>query len=221
MARKLILLNGMTPGGRVFKRLLPLIDHYQLVEWIDPGEDRSISEYAERLQNFLGNVGDCDILGVSFGGIVAQELAPLIGAKNCFIVSSIADAKELNSLHKLLGKLPYHLNENFLSLAGSSSGLIANIGSAPSIRFTNFVGEEGQWFRWATSAVLGWTPKRDHSIRYIRIHGDVDETFKKGHLYSDHVIKGATHVLALTHAEKLAEVLSKYRYENEQINRVS
>jgi len=207
MARKLILLNGMTPGGRVFKRLLPLIDHYQLVEWIDPIEDRSILEYAKRLHHSLGDVGECDILGVSFGGMVAQELAPLIGAKNCFIVSSIADTKELNSAHELLRMLPHHLREKLLSSVGSSS----KFGSPPSVRLTKFVGEGGQWFRWATSAVLDWTPSRDNSIRYIRIHGDADETFKKGHLCSDHVIEGATHVLALTHAEKLAEVISKYR----------
>ena len=50
MARKLILLNGMTPGGRIFKKLLPLIDNYEVLEWIDPVTDSSIQEYAKRIR---------------------------------------------------------------------------------------------------------------------------------------------------------------------------
>jgi len=210
MVRKLILLNGMTPGGRIFKKLLPLIDNYEVVEWVDPETDISIQEYAKRIEREVGNVGECDILGVSFGGIVAQEVAPLIGAKNCFIVSSITDLDELNLLHRTLSCLPASfMNTGVSSTVGflDSSNLLE--GKSP--RYKKFFGEQGEWYRWATVAVSSWEPSGVNRDSWIRIHGDADETFKKGHLYSDYVISGATHVLALSHAEELAKIIKKYR----------
>ena len=212
MSRKLILLNGMTPDGRVFKRLLPYLENYQLIEWVDPEDDQSIQEYAKRIQRYLGEVRDCDILGVSFGGIVAQELAPLIGAKKCFIVSSIADTKELNGLQRVLASFPRGFHGEFYYTIGKTSEVLAGFGSTNEVfRLKKFVGEDGAWFRWATSAVVGWNPQRKEQIHYIRIHGDSDTTFRKGHLYSDHIIEGASHVLALTHAKELAELIKQYR----------
>jgi len=186
MARKLILLNGMTPGGRIFKKLLPLIDNYEVLEWIDPVTDSSIQEYAKRIKREIGDVGECDILGVSFGGVVAQEVAPLIGAENCFIVSSIVDPDELNPLHKTLSHLPLTLVNTGLS------------------SITSFVD--------SSPMMEGKSPRyRKYRDSWIRIHGDADETFKKGYLYSDYVISGATHVLALSHAEELSKIIEKYR----------
>ena len=152
MARKLILLNGMTPGGRIFKKLLPLIDNYEVLEWIDPVTDSSIQEYAKRIKREIGDVGECDILGVSFGGVVAQEVAPLIGAENCFIVSSIVDPDELNPLHKTLSHLPLTLvNTGVSSITSFVDSFPMMEGKSPRCR--KFFGEKGEWYRWATAAI--------------------------------------------------------------------
>ena len=45
----------------------------------------------------------------------------------------------------------------------------------------------------------------------IRIHGDKDKTFPRGHEFSDYVVEGAGHLLAISHAEWLAETVMNYR----------
>jgi len=212
MTRKLLLLNGMTPGGRVFRKLCPLLSDYEVVDWIDPGDAVSVADYARRLVDEMQLDSPCDVLGVSFGGIVAQELAPLIGAELCLVVSSVTSPSELSDIGRLLGIIPDSLQGLMLNSVGRSADFWPSQPSAETVRARKFTGSDGRWFRWATAAVLGWRPKpnaSDHSV--VRIHGDRDKTFPRGHEFADHVIGGASHLLAVSHAQDLADIVTEHR----------
>ena len=208
-SRKLILLGGMTPGGRIYRRLTPLISNYEFIEWVNPGDDQTVQEYAYRIKKLIKDPQDCDVLGVSFGGIVAQELARIIEAERCYIVSSLCCYEELNLAHKTMSKVPpVLLNQLLASSVKMFSTLQATNVSKVTSRLKKLVGDEGGWYRWAALAVAKWKPSKDvgSDVTFIRIHGDSDSTFKRGHIFSDYVIEGATHVLALTHAKELAQL---------------
>lgn len=77
-------------------------------------------------------------------------------------------------------------------------------------RSRKYSGSDGPWFRWATAGALNWQPPTDQgSTRFIRIHGDRDQTFPSGHLHADHVVSGAGHMLALTHSRELADIIRR------------
>jgi len=202
----------MTPGGRVFRRLISHLTNYQFIDWVDFEADRTIQDYAERIKSLVDDPENCDVLGVSFGGIVAQELARLINAERCYIVSSLCDPGELNTSHKILATLPSAIYDKVFASSEKALSGIDKVGvPLNTSRLKKLIGEDGDWYRWATTAVSRWDPSPKGSVSYIRIHGDSDDTFKRGHIYSDHVIQGATHVLALTHADELARILSIYQ----------
>lgn len=209
--RKILLLNGMTPGGRVFRRLAPLLPNCEIVEWISPECASSIADYARRLVDELEIDTPCDVLGVSFGGIVAQELASLIGAESCFVVSSISSPAELKCMNRILSRLPATLHDRMMSSAGEVAQSWPGRSSAATVRARKFGGDDGAWFRWAAGAALRWKPLRSpQGFTVVRVHGDRDRTFPRGHMFADHVIEGADHLLAITHAKALAEIVADY-----------
>ncbi len=76
-------------------------------------------------------------------------------------------------------------------------------------RLGKFAHDEGHWHRWATAAVLGWTPHPEtERLQILRIHSATDHTFPLRYVHADVVIANGGHVLPLTHAAEVSEFLS-------------
>lgn len=217
MSRKLILLPGMTPGRRIFDKLAPHLGLCEIIDWVAPGRAKSISEYAQKLATETGIDSECDIVGVSFGGMVAQEIANLVRSRLCFAVSSVSSSNELRPAQKILARLPEGVHSSALGFVGGIANAWPLKGSSTgTVRARKFAGVGGDWYRWATSAALRWTPDFSGShFRVIRVHGDRDRTFPNGHRHADHVITGAGHVLVITHSRALAEIIHQRQAEAE------
>lgn len=84
----------MTPRATVFDRLLPHLPNCTIIEWLPPCEQESLVSYSRRLAETLPT-GECFIGGVSFGGIVALEIARIIRPKTCFLISSVRNPGQL------------------------------------------------------------------------------------------------------------------------------
>lgn len=84
--RRILLLTGMTPDHRIFDRLLPLLSNAAVVDWISPIEHESIVSYAARLSRTVSHDEPIVVCGVSFGGIIARELACHLNAASCVLI---------------------------------------------------------------------------------------------------------------------------------------
>jgi len=214
MTRKLILLPGMTPSRRIFQKLVPQLADCEVIDWIAPGRAKSISDYAHKLVDQVGIDSSSDLVGVSFGGMVAQEVAKYCGSRLCFVVSSISSSAELRPTQRFLASLPQRGDLAVLSAIGAVAHAWPRTGSTMStVRARKFRGVHGNWFRWATSAALRWRSSPDGRAELIRIHGNRDSTFPEGDRYADHVISGAGHMLALTHSHELATIIHQRQAE--------
>jgi pimeloyl-ACP methyl ester carboxylesterase len=207
--RKILLLTGMTPDHRIFERLLPLLPNAVVVDWITPAEQESIVSYAARLSRTLNDDEPVVVCGVSFGGIVARELACRLNATSCILVSSVRSPRELPPWFRVCRVVTPGPAIAIMKTAG----LIANhwprrVRSSATWRLRRLAGQSGEWHRWATAAVLDWKPSRQvDRISSIHIHGDRDSTFPIRYTSADAIIRGGGHVLPLTHCEVIAEQL--------------
>ena len=210
MATEILLLTGMTPDTRVFVRLFPLLPTASVVPWIEPRSHESIADYSSRLADSLALRNDVIICGVSFGGIVATELAMRLNAKACVLISSVRDARQLPPWFRVLRPFGSFPVEPFLNIVGTAATFYPKrIRSDTTIRLTKLAGPAGGWHRWATASVLRWSPSRKlDSLRVIQIHGNRDTTFPIRYVDADVVVNGGGHVLPLTHAEEIAGILA-------------
>lgn len=106
MGDRLLFIPGLGADERVFERLPPfpgLISCY--IRWIPPRGRESLESYCMRL------IDDDDIsitdrlIGLSFGGVVAQKIADLLGIKGVILISSLRDQKDLRLFFQLGLKL--------------------------------------------------------------------------------------------------------------------
>lgn len=224
MSTQILLLPGMRPDVRLFDRLLPLIQEAVVVPWIEPQRNESIRQYAQRLAEtpqvaeFVRirregvrslTTSATVVCGVSFGGIVARELASLIGARGCILVSSIRSPAELPPWFRVMANSPL-VSERSLAVVGRlAKSIPRRVRSRPTIRLTKLASDSGIWHRWATCAVLRWRPRPQlDEIPTLQIHGDADTTFPLRYVSPDIIIRGGGHVLPLTHPQELAEILA-------------
>jgi pimeloyl-ACP methyl ester carboxylesterase len=223
-ATQLFLLPGMTPDVRLFDRLLPLLPGAVVVPWIEPRKGESIPQYAERLAETVAEFARIQaagarslatsatvVCGVSFGGIVARELAHVISARGCILVSSVRTPAELPPWFRAMRYSPIR-SERVLSAVGSlAQSMPRQVRTRSTARLTKLAGSGGAWHRWATAAVLRWRPRPElDEIATLHIHGDADETFPLRYVRPDVVIRGGGHVLPLTHAEELAQTIAQF-----------
>lgn len=201
MASRILLLTGMTPDERIFKRLLPHLPTASVVPWIAPRRLESLPEYAQRLAETIEPTEETIVCGVSFGGMVARELALCLNARTCVLVSSLRSPAQLPPHFRVLRLLAGPHCEGVLNAVGTLS---------PNSRLKKLAGKKGAWHRWATSAVLGWhaRPALD-TVPLVQIHGDCDTTFPIRYVVANKVIPGGGHVLPLTHAKEIAAILNE------------
>lgn len=209
--RRILLLTGMTPDQRIFDRLRPLLPSAVIVEWIQPTPHESIQSYAVRLSNTLDRNVPTVVCGVSFGGIVAVELASCMNADSCVLISSISSPSELPPWFRLCRLVPPRPAELIMRTAGTiATYWPRRLKSSTTWRLMKLAGETGDWHRWASAAVLNWKPsKNTKRTPLTRIHGDRDATFPSRYLKADMVIKGGGHVLPLTHFKEIAQRLNE------------
>ena len=93
---KIYCFSGLGADKRVFS-FLKLNPSYELVpvDWIKPLENEVLEEYSVRISETIQTKHAFGILGVSFGGVVAQEVSKIIKPKFTLLISSINSPSQI------------------------------------------------------------------------------------------------------------------------------
>ena len=107
------LISGLGADKRVFSKLELGDLNVVHLDWIEPLKNETLKSYAMRLAAGIDSSEEFYLLGVSFGGVVAQEIAKILNPKKVFIISSMMHHNELPMLYNL-GRLLMPLIQGFL-----------------------------------------------------------------------------------------------------------
>lgn len=211
MPTRILLLTGMSPDVRIFDGITERLPDASVVPWIEPAPRESIPHYAHRLADSIGPSGDTIVCGVSFGGVVARELAVRLNARGCVLISSVRYPGQLPPWFRVFRPLARFRIEAMLNAIGATAGAWPKqIRTRSTARLTKLGGEAGSWHRWATSSVLRWHASRElDRVPAFQIHGDRDMTFPIRYVRPDLTIAGGGHEIALTHADEIARILAR------------
>ncbi len=95
LERKIYFISGLGADERVFQFLdLPGYQGIPVV-WEKPLPGESLSGYAARLLTQIDTQRRVILIGVSFGGIIAQEIAKLVSCEKIILISSVKAVTEL------------------------------------------------------------------------------------------------------------------------------
>ena len=205
------MMPGLAASSMVFENIKLDDKKYSLhrIDWIQPKKNESIKTYCVRLSKKIKHKNPI-LLGVSFGGIIAQELDKIIKVKKLIIVSSVKSHKEYPILYKIArdyqlnNALPFGMFDNFIkfSLKLNINKLYKRIDLAE-----RYLTERNEiYLEWAVWSLLNWKQEK-YRPDLIHIHGDKDNVFPIENISNCIKIKGGKHEMIILKAKWFNENL--------------
>lgn len=200
---------GMAAGREIFKHIsLPehLYDVY-ILDWLIPKKNEPIAVYARRMADRVVE-NDAVLIGVSFGGVVVQEMASFLNLKKLIIISSVKTKKELPMRLKIARKTgAYKLIPTRIMLSTEDLTKFA-IGPKSRKRlelYQAFLNVRDQdYLDWAIKNMVCW--QRNEPLKnVIHIHGDKDIIFPIKNIKDCMIVEGGTHIMLLNKGKKVTE----------------
>lgn len=214
MTKELIhvyLMPGMAANASIFEHIELSEDQFKihLLEWIIPVKDESLSNYAKRMTQQIKE-DDIVLLGVSFGGILVQEMSKHIKVRKLFVVSSVICKDQLPKRFKIAKKTKaYKL---------LPTQLLGNIDLLAKYAFGEFIKKRIHLYKkylsvyskayldWAIKQVVCWD-QLEPLEGVIQIHGDKDGVFTNSCKGNCIIVKGGTHIM----------IINKYKWFNKNL----
>jgi len=205
---------GLAASIAIFERIkLPEAEFEMFfLEWQIPNEKETLQEYAKRMTQMIVHENPV-LIGVSFGGILVQEMARFITVRKIIIISSVKSNLEFPKRMALAKKtkayklIPIGLVQNIESLAKFSFGKKVNERLKLYEKFLSV--RDKRYLDWAIEQVILWD-RSVVNLNVIHIHGDADDVFPIKYIQNSIVVTGGTHVM----------ILNKYRWLNANLPRI-
>ncbi len=209
------LISGLGADERAFKFLTIDCPHIIHLSWIKPLEEESLEGYCTRLSRQIDTTSGRRIIlvGVSFGGIIAQEIARNVECAAIFIISSIKSKEEGSAPLRLLRKWQLHK----ILPAGISKAIN---GSLARYFFSTETEEEGKLLnaiirdtdadvmKWAIGRIANWDSPRILD-NVIHIHGTGDRIFPIKNIRNATRIGGG-HFMIVNRAGEISDIINEY-----------
>jgi hypothetical protein len=206
---------GMAANSKIFEHLrLPKHFKIHLLDWIAPTKNESLLSYVSRLsENVLHK--EPVLLGVSFGGIIVQEMSKIISAKKVVIISSVKSHKEF-PIHITLGRKSraykffptqwVNKTEDFISFAFGP-----RMKKRMKLHKYYLSVRDQKYLDWALHHFFQWD-REEADPNVIHIHGSIDALIPVFHIKNYISVPGGTHALILQKAtwlnKHLPEIIS-------------
>jgi len=206
------LFPGLGANYKIFENLT-LPNTYEIIylEWKVPTSiDQPILDYAKLYLKDIKHEKPV-LVGVSFGGIMVQEISKLIPTLKTIIISSIKNHLELPSHLQMIKNskvyrlFPYKIVENIEDFLPYFLGDFANKKAELYKMYLSV--RNPIYLKWAIYTVLHWQQeKQDKNI--VHIHGTKDGVFPTKYINDYISIEGGTHVMILFKARKISEFIT-------------
>ncbi|MDT0651412.1 alpha/beta fold hydrolase [Autumnicola edwardsiae] len=195
------LMPGMAANASIFEHIKLPEDTFEVhyLEWLIPDRRESLQDYALRMNKFIKH--DKPILiGVSFGGVVVQEMSKYLDVQRLIIISSVKCREELPNRMRFAAKTGiYRL---------IPTGLMNYVDHFEKIAIGDFAKKRAKLYRqylsvnnkiyldWAIKHMVLWNcDKADEKV--VHIHGDKDVIFPIEHIGNCIKLKGGTHIMII------------------------
>ena len=218
---KLYCLSGLGTDERAFIHLN--IENVELIHipWIENLDNETLREYAQRLFDHVKPEDNYNLLGISFGGMIAAEWEKIRAPKNLFLVSTVSDKTFLPQTLKVIGKLNLQrvIPISMLKSANFFSFYLFGIKSDQNRKLFQGILQDAnpKHLRWAIKAILNWSNLAPSMG--IRIHGDNDHLIPIKEKI-DHVIKYGGHMIIMNEADAIGEIIRDEIFKCETLDRI-
>ncbi|QIE60763.1 alpha/beta hydrolase [Rasiella rasia] len=200
---------GLAAGKEIFKNIRLPEERFRMhiIEWLIPNRHEPMVVYAKRMAAQVKH-NNAVLVGVSFGGVVVQEMALHLDLQKVIIISSVKARKELpRRLRIARTTRAYKLIPTQLVLSSSDLTKFA-VGPRSKKRlqlYQEFLHvRDKRYLDWAIKNMVCWR-RRQPDKDVVHIHGNGDIIFPIKNIENCMVIDGGTHIMLLNKGSKVSE----------------
>ncbi len=209
MIKELYIFSGLGADERVFQRLDFSGFSTTFIKWIVPQDTDTIEQYATRLLDQI-TATKPTLIGLSFGGLIAVEIAKQIDTEKVILIASAKTKNEIPFYYRFAGQLRLHkiLPTRILK----SSNFITNWFFGTSSTFDKqllkqiLIDTDTTFLKWAIDKVARWT-NQTQTKNLFHIHGTSDRILPFKFVNCNSTIKKGGHLMTLNRADELNNIL--------------
>ncbi len=202
------LIPGIGCDHRLFDRIELKDQRVVKLHWPDFPKDCTLADIARDMSAHVDMNEPHILVGVSMGGMVAQELAMITKPKKVIIISSWTGPHEWPLLVHLSARLHAHmLITRFTKWISWPVKRMLGFRdrATDKLLWEMANAETARKIRRGTGAILRWKGSTWKGP-LVRIHGDRDRVIPM-RFPVDHVVRGGAHIMVLTRAEEVSRLL--------------
>lgn len=209
MQKELYIFSGLGADERVFQRLDFSGFSTTFIKWLVPHDTDTIELYAKRLLDQITTTKPT-LIGLSFGGLVAVEVAKQIDTEKVILIASAKTKNEIPFYYRFAGKLGLHklLPTRLLK----SSNFITNWLFGTTSTFDKqllkqiLIDTDPAFLKWAIDKVARWRNQTETKNTF-HIHGTSDRILPFKFVNCNSKIKNGGHLMTINKADELNNIL--------------
>jgi pimeloyl-ACP methyl ester carboxylesterase len=202
-------LSGLGADERVFAGLNFKQNIVVHIAWVQPLRTDSLEDYAVRLASQITEPIPI-LVGVSFGGMLAIEIAKHIAVEKLILLSTAKLHTELPLYYRWAGRLGVHrlLPTAALKHANVFSYWLFGIHSTEHKALLKSILQDtdSYFLRWAISAIAHWQNTALPN-NYIHLHGSADKIIPLRFVRPTHVIDDGGHLMVVANGVAVSDVV--------------
>lgn len=209
---KIHFLSGLGADESAFQMLtLPGIEAIHL-NWMPPHHKESMESYAARMAERISDPYPV-IIGLSFGGMMAIEIAKLIPVKKLILISSAKSYRELPFWFTLCRYVPFHKVLPLQAIGMHPKIMMAVFGvrnAEQQKQLKAIIQNSSTGFnQWAIDKVVNWR-NRHYPNNLVHIHGKADRLLPYQYVNPNHTIVNGGHFMIVNQAKEISTIIMGY-----------
>jgi pimeloyl-ACP methyl ester carboxylesterase len=208
--RDIYCISGLGADHRIFSRLDVPEVRFLPLPWLTPDVEESIGCYAARMKAGISTAAPV-FLGVSFGGMMALEIAKSYVSPTVIIISSIGDHRQLPYWMQVSGRLQLNRvapvgRQRRLSLPEKYYMGVETSEDAALVKAFKTEADP-VYLKWAVSQILNWQNEW-RPTSFYHIHGGRDRIFPLRRVQPTHIIPDGGHLMIHNRADAVSAMLT-------------
>ncbi|MFT6963604.1 MAG: pimeloyl-ACP methyl ester carboxylesterase [Flammeovirgaceae bacterium] len=208
------LFSGLGADRRLYQYLkFPDYCNVNYIDWLSPiKKNETLYNYCQRLAWSIDSGRPHSIMGISFGGIIAKEMAKITNPEKIILISSIKQPSEFPPYFKAMKPIGLHnlfapkFLKGFAKFAKRAFGVKNDEGSK---LFADMVDKTpDDFFPWAITQMLEWT-NAEIPENLVHLHGTNDIIFPHKYIKDFIPIEKGSHAMTMEFPDQITTILTK------------
>lgn len=216
MSNHIYIFSGLGADKRVFQKLDFTGLTVTFIQWIIPQENETIEGYATRLLSQIKTTKPI-LIGLSFGGIMAVEVAKQISTEKIILIASAKTKTEIPFYYRLAGKFKIHkfLPTSLLKKSNILTNWFFGASSAFDKNLLKIILQETEttFLVWAIDKIVSWTNKTELK-NLTHIHGTADKILPIRFINCNYKVNNGEHFMTVNKATELTKLIRELIQNN-------